>query len=276
MSADGRISSDKHISVPRAALLGGFSCCATMLSMEFGDMYLQNKEPMWSFYDYLFSTSGVAALSGLLAQIMPHLQRQKEEDKVLECENEIILDVGTNDINTLEVKEYERINIEWARWEQSSNDSWDPEKRQRWAQNLWINHQYRLKAMRSHHAQNEEFDQRARENEEREKRRKARWGPSERQRDQVFIGNEMQNVRKRDYLGYYEVLGLDPSNFITPHDVKNKFYKAVLLWHPDRQTCPTEKARAKTKFQFLVKAYDVLKHPEKKKKYDIGEWKAMT
>jgi hypothetical protein len=182
MNADGRIASDEHISVPRAALLGGVSCCATMLSMEFGDMYLQNKEPIWSFYDYLFSTSGIAALSGLVAQIMPQLKRQNEEDKISDCESEIFSDFDTNDINAMEIKEYERIHKEWTRWEQSSNDSWDPEKRQRWAENLWINHQHRLKEMRSRHAQNEEFDRKARENEEREKRRKARWGPSERQR----------------------------------------------------------------------------------------------
>lgn len=82
----------------------------------------------------------------------------------------------------------------------------------------------------------------------------------------------MSHKRNLDYLGFYQVLGLDPSNFVTQHEIKQKFYKKVLRYHPDKHSCSESKAEAKKVFQRLIRAYEVLKHPATRKKYDAGEW----
>lgn len=80
--------------------------------------------------------------------------------------------------------------------------------------------------------------------------------------------------RDVDYLGYYAALGLDPSSFITQHDIKKHFHKAVMTWHPDKHKNVKDKDQAKKNFQQIVRAYEVLKHPSSRKKYDIGEYSA--
>lgn len=82
----------------------------------------------------------------------------------------------------------------------------------------------------------------------------------------------MRPKRNLDYLGFYQVLGLDPSKMVTQHEIKQTFYKKVLRYHPDKHSCSQSKAEAKKVFQQLIRAYEVLKHPATRKKYDAGEW----
>jgi DnaJ-class molecular chaperone len=79
--------------------------------------------------------------------------------------------------------------------------------------------------------------------------------------------------RNLDYLGFYEVLGLDPTDFVTQHDIKQNFYKRVIRYHPDKHKESKDKIEAKKLFQQLIRAYEVLKHPDTRKEYDAGDYK---
>jgi curved DNA-binding protein len=63
-------------------------------------------------------------------------------------------------------------------------------------------------------------------------------------------------------LDYYETLGL--SRDATPEQIKAAYRKLAKEYHPDRND--TQKARER--FQQVNEAYDVLKDPQKRKKYD--------
>jgi len=78
--------------------------------------------------------------------------------------------------------------------------------------------------------------------------------------------------RNKDYLGYYEALELDPYEANSQHDIKKSFHKAVNRWHPDKHKDETIQKSAKQAFQKIMKAYNVLRHPSSRKKYDAGEW----
>lgn len=64
---------------------------------------------------------------------------------------------------------------------------------------------------------------------------------------------------KRDY---YEVLNVDKN--ATKEDIKNKYRKLALQFHPDRN----KNAGAEEKFKEISEAYAVLSDDEKRKKYD--------
>jgi len=67
-------------------------------------------------------------------------------------------------------------------------------------------------------------------------------------------------MAKRDY---YEVLGLDRN--ATEEDVKKSYRKLALQYHPDRNPGNKE---AEEKFKEATEAYEVLKDPAKRKRYD--------
>ena len=73
-----------------------------------------------------------------------------------------------------------------------------------------------------------------------------------------------------EYKDYYSVLGVDKS--ATESDIKKAFRKLAVRYHPDKN--PGDK-KAEEKFKELNEAYEVLKDPAKRKKYDdIGKnWK---
>lgn len=94
-------------------------------------------------------------------------------------------------------------------------------------------------------------------------------------------------ARQLDLLGYYHVLGFDiksrPSSKISADDVKSAFRVLAKKMHPDTLAAaaaggapPDEAAvaAAAAAFQKLQKAYDVLKDPDMRKKYDRGEIKS--
>jgi len=65
---------------------------------------------------------------------------------------------------------------------------------------------------------------------------------------------------KRDY---YEVLGVEKG--ASTEDIKNSYRKLAIKYHPDKN--PGDKS-AEAKFKEATEAYEVLKDPEKRKKYD--------
>ena len=68
-------------------------------------------------------------------------------------------------------------------------------------------------------------------------------------------------ANKRDY---YEVLGL--SKDATPDDIKKKYRKLSLQWHPDKHVNDSEKEKkeAEEKFKEIAEAYAVLSDEKKK------------
>ena len=72
-------------------------------------------------------------------------------------------------------------------------------------------------------------------------------------------------MEKRDY---YEVLGV--SKTASDAEIKAAYKKMAIKYHPDRQTgkSDTEKKEAEEKFKEAAEAYDVLRDPEKRQRYD--------
>ena len=65
------------------------------------------------------------------------------------------------------------------------------------------------------------------------------------------------------FVDYYKILGLDKS--ATPKDIKNAYRKLARKFHPDLNP---NNADAKSNFQQINEANEVLSDPEKRKKYD--------
>src|SRR5690606_36687548 len=66
-----------------------------------------------------------------------------------------------------------------------------------------------------------------------------------------------------DYKDYYKILGVSKS--ASQEEIKKKYRKLAVKYHQDKN--PDDK-QAESKFKELSEAYEVLKDPEKRKKYD--------
>ena len=66
-----------------------------------------------------------------------------------------------------------------------------------------------------------------------------------------------------NFKDYYNILGVSRSS--SADDIKKKFRKLALKYHPDRN--PGDK-KAEAKFKEITEAYEVLSDPEKRTKYD--------
>jgi hypothetical protein len=75
---------------------------------------------------------------------------------------------------------------------------------------------------------------------------------------------------------HYKVLGLDKNkkNSYTERDIKKAYRTAAMQYHPDKwkNGSEDEKKIADKKFRESTESYEVLMDPEKKAKYDSGEW----
>ena len=64
---------------------------------------------------------------------------------------------------------------------------------------------------------------------------------------------------------YYEVLGVSPN--AAQEEIKRAYRKSSSKWHPDRQK-PEDKKKAGEKMAEINKAYETLKDPQKRQRYD--------
>lgn len=73
-----------------------------------------------------------------------------------------------------------------------------------------------------------------------------------------------------DYKDYYQVLGV--SKRASQDDIKKAYRKLAVKYHPDKNP---DNQEAENKFKEIAEAYEVLKDPEKRKRYDeLGaNWK---
>ncbi len=73
-----------------------------------------------------------------------------------------------------------------------------------------------------------------------------------------------------DYKDYYKVLGVDKK--ATEDEIKKAYRKLAVKYHPDKNQGDKE---AEAKFKEVAEAYEVLKDPDKRKKYDEmgANWK---
>ena len=65
---------------------------------------------------------------------------------------------------------------------------------------------------------------------------------------------------------YYEILGI--SKIATQEQIKTAYREHAKKWHPDRYSSAEEIERATKKFQEINTAYQTLKDPQKRKRYD--------
>lgn len=75
----------------------------------------------------------------------------------------------------------------------------------------------------------------------------------------VLTVNTMVQQKK----DYYEILGVRRD--ASPEDIRKAYHKVALKYHPDRNK---GNAEAEAKFKEAAEAYDVLRDPEKRKRYD--------
>ena len=73
----------------------------------------------------------------------------------------------------------------------------------------------------------------------------------------------VKNITKFDSLGYYEVLDCSPNS--TEEELRTKYRELAKFWHPDQNKDP----RAVDMFQKIAVAYDVLKNPIDRLKYNL-------
>merc|ERR1712204_155064 len=89
-------------------------------------------------------------------------------------------------------------------------------------------------------------------------------------------------LKKSKRKNYYKILGIEKD--ATEKEIKKGFRKKAMLWHPDKFATGTddEKAKAEATFKEIGEAYEVLKDPKLKQRYDSGvdieskEWRLRT
>ena len=249
----GRVASEVHVSTRKAAAMGGG---LAMGSMGLASMSGYESALGWSGFDYGFIGAGSAALGALLSQVLrPGAQnslRPQSSSSLSSDEWDALLGLYKS---------------EWARWSAGSvGFEVDPEKRRRWAESILWGHRSRMKRLHAALEERAASEKREREREQRRERRSRRWGP---------VQNRSSITRDQDYLGYYGALGFESMqdfSQISRQDIKKAFVHKVRTLHPDRRHGVDGRHKRATKsWLMVVEAYDILRNPEKRKKYDNGE-----
>ncbi|KAK9868972.1 hypothetical protein WJX84_008119 [Apatococcus fuscideae] len=215
--------------------------------------------------------------AGVGARMWPQLLREQSETQRIKEEDQEAAQfwargLGPTDLGD-ELAQELRDNAEWRRWEQADKWRWREGERGAWAERLWRGqHERRIARARFISGQTR---QRLRDEAEaaQEAARARRWGQSS-QYQHFSPGQRNAAGGRRDYKGYYQLLGLDgPSASLSTGDIAKAFRQAALRSHPDRIEAGTEAARdqAAERFQKLSRAYEVLRDPDQRRKYDSGQ-----
>ena len=77
-------------------------------------------------------------------------------------------------------------------------------------------------------------------------------------------------VVKSQRKNYYKILGVEKE--ATDKEIKKAFRKQAMTWHPDKFSTESEdeQKRAEEKFKEIGEAYEVLKDPTMRKRFDAG------
>ncbi len=86
-----------------------------------------------------------------------------------------------------------------------------------------------------------------------------RGGPSYKE-GLSYVNEEFSVVGKKDY---YEILGVKRD--AAPEEIRKAYHKVAMKYHPDRNPGNSE---AEVRFKEAAEAYDILRDPEKRKRYD--------
>ncbi|BDA43750.1 probable chaperone protein DnaJ at C-terminar half [Coccomyxa sp. Obi] len=277
-----RIAAERHFSPHKvqAAAAGAMA----LVGLAAGAVELANNgSPQLLSATSAFSVFMVCSAAGLAARMSTQLMRERQEQERLAAEEidfERIMGWGLGPMDALDEQQEEvREATEWTRWQEADKWSWDEAKRQRWAEGLWRHQQKRRIERAALRRKLEAAEARQKLEAQFEARRRARWGQSSHhtawQAGQgAAVGSAGYGGGRRDFLGYYAMLGLDveASAAVSEGDVKRAFRQAALRWHPDRQKTADEQGRRKAqeRFQQLKTAYEVLRNPELRREYDSG------
>ncbi len=74
----------------------------------------------------------------------------------------------------------------------------------------------------------------------------------------------MPDKKRKMFSSYYDVLQVSPDASID--EIKRAYYRLAKLYHPDRN--PAHKSAAENRLQVLNEAYDALKSPMSRKRYN--------
>jgi hypothetical protein len=178
LAGNGGVAGERHISVPKAAAIGGGAALTAMLAASAG---LETQTLTYSAFDFLFPAACFSALAGLAAQITPAMLASQNEHLHSAIEQAHLDAVAALDDGQPlpwggDAHELVRSDIEWIRWEGNDRENWDHQKRGRWAETLWqaqITRRTEKRRMEEVLRLNEE---RRRAAESRQQRRQARWG----------------------------------------------------------------------------------------------------
>jgi hypothetical protein len=185
---NGTVAGERHVSVQKAATLGGSLTLGLMGVLSFVSPLVGTDPFMWTSFDFVFSAMSIGAASGLVAQMAPNVLLRNAEVNKFDAEMEMVGEGGDQstffssssppDFERIrDVEELQRTNLEWLRWEESEKRVWNAEKRQRWAQQLWEAQHFRRRERRRVLEQAERDQARRQSEEFRERKRRAQWGP---------------------------------------------------------------------------------------------------
>lgn len=266
------VAGERHYSAGLASLLTGGLCASVVAAwVHHPSSYLFTVEG-------LFLTLVSALMGGLAVRIFPIIKEQMHEEQRMrkeDAEFERVVSMGLSPIDAgSDDQETLRTIAEWRRWMSYSPKTWIWGSRRAWAEKLYSSQVKRRSERKVLRARAEAEALKREEETVREARRYARWGRSSHHHHILHASSSGRRPTIPDPLGYYKALELDVSHGQDPSeaDIKRAFRAAAHRHHPDKHHHGhTNSHEARESFQKIVRAYNVLKNPDSRKKYKRGE-----